>query len=214
MARTARRRVVNTGDNAGGNLGTQSGDGLDGNAGGGGSPEQSPDGTLIIDPADIGSPVGSDGGNSIGGAGSADTGTRRRGRRPGAPQKKVALDVSGVEQLLFSVHMMLAGLTRTPELVLAPEEAKTMAEAMGKVSRHYDVTVGAKAMDWANMAMVAGMVYGSRLVAMRQRGRAAPAMAQQPQAPRQPPATPAPPSGNGNTVVNIPGLGMVDVGGA
>jgi hypothetical protein len=108
--------------------------------------------------------------------------------------------------------MMLAGLTRTPEIMLEEKEAHLLAEAMGKVSRHYDVTVGAKAMDWANLMMCAGMVYGPRLVAARQRSRGGARVSAPPAQPASPSPAPAAPPASDNSKVTIPGLGTFDVG--
>lgn len=71
--------------------------------------------------------------------------------------------------ILLSTHAMLAGMTRTPEFALDQKEAKSVAEALANVSRHYDVSVSAKALDWTNLIMALGMVYGTRVFAIRNR---------------------------------------------
>jgi len=80
---------------------------------------------------------------------------------------------------------MLAGITKTAELALSPPEAKSLAEAVANVSRHYDVSVSAKALDWSNLVMALGMVYGTRLIAIRTNRRAARARSVQQPEPMQ-----------------------------
>lgn len=67
------------------------------------------------------------------------------------------------------MHGLLAGITKTPEFALDQNEAKELAQAVGNVSRHYDVSASAKTVDIANLIMVCGMVYGSRILAVRAR---------------------------------------------
>lgn len=93
-------------------------------------------------------------------AGSGGSGSETRNRKT---EKKGALDVSGVEAILFSAHMMLAGITKNAELSLDKQESRMLAEAIDKVNRHYELTASAKAVDWANLVMVAAMIYGPRI---------------------------------------------------
>lgn len=66
--------------------------------------------------------------------------------------------------------MILAGLAKSPELVLAEDEAKALGGALATVSAYYvDVKVSAQAAAWVNLAMILGAVYGTRIVAIRQR---------------------------------------------
>lgn len=64
---------------------------------------------------------------------------------------------------------MLAAFTKTAELEIEQEEAAKLAEATANVSRHYNVAVAAKTVDWINFATVAGMIYGTRMAAIRNR---------------------------------------------
>lgn len=64
---------------------------------------------------------------------------------------------------------MLAGITKTPELALEESEAAELATALNTVNNYYRVEVAEKTMAWINLAMVGGMIYGSRLIAIRER---------------------------------------------
>lgn len=93
-------------------------------------------------------------------------------------------------------HAMLAGIVKAPELELDESEAGQLAVALSTVNAFYHVEVAEKTMAWVSLAMVAGTVYGSRLVAIgarrrEERGatRARPVNA----APVQPVATPVSP---------------------
>jgi hypothetical protein len=65
--------------------------------------------------------------------------------------------------------MMLAAFTKSAELLVDESEAQQLAQATANVSRHYNAQIAAKTIDWVNFATVAGMVYGTRLVAIRNR---------------------------------------------
>jgi hypothetical protein len=87
---------------------------------------------------------------------------------------------------------MLAGITQTAELALDPTEAADLSKAIAAVGRHYDMTLPAKTLDWTNLMMVAGAVYGPRLIVILNNRRSA----------RARPATMAPaaaPSGGGGS---------------
>lgn len=90
---------------------------------------------------------------------------------------------------------MLAVITKTQELALDQTEAHELAEGIANVSRHYDIETSQKALDWTRLMMVLGMVYGTRLYAIRAKRAAAPRPAQ----PQRPQAQPA--------EVIIPGVG-------
>ena len=73
---------------------------------------------------------------------------------------------------MFSGHMMLASLVKAQEFALDDGEAKALALATINVSRHYGTTISAKSMDWANLIMVVGTVYGTRLMTIKMRRNA------------------------------------------
>lgn len=131
----------------------------------------SPAGLIIVDPAEFGGDT--TGGSERDAGNSAGEPRKRRGRKPGTgstrSQKQAPLDINGIEKILYSGHSILAAITKTPEFQLANQEAEEIAKAIGNVSRHYDVSASAKTVDIANLIMVLGMVYGSRLLAIRAR---------------------------------------------
>lgn len=117
----------------------------------------------VVDPA-TGSTPGGD---------AAGSGPRRRGRRPGSRNsvtgKKSPLDVNGLETLLFSLHAMAAAYLRIPELELEKTEAERLSAAAARVLAHYPVTLAAESIDIVNLVMACGMIYGSRVMAIRVR---------------------------------------------
>lgn len=135
-----------------------------------------------IEPGEIGS-AGSGGDRASAGtasAGTASAGTigsepkRKRGRPRGSKNRiseKAALSVNtdAITAILLSGHAMLAGITKTPELVLDEREASAISDSAAKVASFYDVTADPKIVAWANLAMILGMVYGTRFVAVSMR---------------------------------------------
>lgn len=121
-------------------------------------------GELVIDPTAF-----------VGGSGSSDSRSSgneprssRRGRKPGSgsASKKAAgnLSVSGVEKILYAMHMGVASLTKTPELMLDQAEATLLAGAITEVSKHYDMLdkVSDKAVAWVGLIQTVGVIYGPR----------------------------------------------------
>jgi len=62
---------------------------------------------------------------------------------------------------------MLAAITKTQELAIDQTEANMLATGIANVSRHYDFAATQKSIDWANLLMVAGTIYGTRIYAIR-----------------------------------------------
>ena len=94
---------------------------------------------------------------------------KRRGRQPGTknkPKVSSGVSVGALEGLLFSTHQLLAAIAKTPELALDETEAKQLAEAATNVARHYNIEAGAKAIDWSNLMIAMGMIYGTRIAAV------------------------------------------------
>lgn len=102
------------------------------------------------------------------------TGSRRRGRPPGSRNaasgsKAAKSHISGLESLLLSVHMMGAAFLGADELMLSDPEAKMLADAAAKVADQYEHKMNPRMLAWANLAMVAGGIYGTRIFAIRAR---------------------------------------------
>lgn len=130
------------------------------------------DGIPTIDAATAIDGTGSDGSGNDGTSGSDDSGRPKRKytRRTGSGTKaQSSLDLSGAAPILLSIHAMLAAATKCPELGISEMESKNLAEAAGKVMRHYDVQTTQKTLDWVNFAMVVGACYGPRVFAIGQR---------------------------------------------
>jgi hypothetical protein len=66
----------------------------------------------------------------------------------------------------LSVHALLAGIAKTPELALDPGEGKLLAQGMIDVAKFYPVVVDPKTLAWINLSMIAGTVYGTRIFAI------------------------------------------------
>ncbi len=117
-------------------------------------------GEPVVDPAELGT------GNS---GGTGDAPRKRRGRPAGTGTRKSkasAPNLSGIESLLVSLHVFAAAALKEPALALTKDEAKSLSDAVGKVAEHYPVTIDPKTMAWVNLAMVAGGIYGTRVVGM------------------------------------------------
>lgn len=123
----------------------------------------------IVEPTDLsGDPgTGTDAG-SANGAGSADA-PKRRGRKPGSKnagtKAQNKADISGLEKILFSVHLALAAATHTPELALDADEARELAKAAAEVQSHYELVIDPKVLAWGQLIMVAGSLYTPRILA-------------------------------------------------
>lgn len=100
-----------------------------------------------------------------GGDGTAGSGGSRR-----STKKEAHYSVSGVEQMLFSIHMGVAAMTRAPELALTQAEAKNLATAAVEVAKLYpQLNVAPEVVAWMNFTMAAGAVYLPRIIAIRNR---------------------------------------------
>ena len=62
---------------------------------------------------------------------------------------------------------MAATVLAQPMLSLDQSEADALAKAIGGVARHYPMKASAQTVDWVNLIMCVGTVYGTRFVAMR-----------------------------------------------
>jgi hypothetical protein len=99
---------------------------------------------------------------------------KRRGRPPGSANKAkpVPANISGIEKTLYGIHQMLGAII-APELAIGEDDAKELASSIHAVNRHYNVRMfDEKTQDWLNLIMIAGAMYGGRIVAIRDRKRA------------------------------------------
>lgn len=62
--------------------------------------------------------------------------------------------------------MMLAAITKTPELILDENEAKRMESSIKKISKHYPVAISQKNLDMLMLGATLAEIYGTRAVAI------------------------------------------------
>jgi hypothetical protein len=100
------------------------------------------------------------------GTGSSQPIKRRRRRRVSA-EAPSSLSVEGIEGLLLTTHVLLAGLTQTPELKLDEDEAKAYAKAVANVARHYPAfPITQELQDWLALGLVTVRIYSTRAIAI------------------------------------------------
>jgi hypothetical protein len=116
----------------------------------------------VVDPGDAGT------GNTD--AGNAGV-TKRRGRPPGSKNRtgstgtKTPKNLASIEKMLYSIHLMGSKIVH-PIIALDNDEAKQLSDAIQEVARHYPVGLTEKQLAWANLLMVAGSIYGTRVAAV------------------------------------------------
>ena len=100
---------------------------------------------------------------------------KKKGRPVGSvnKQKDKTLSVDGIVFSLTGIHALLAAALQAPELVLSQQEAEYVAKSYTAVARHYDMQASQKAVDIGNLVVTIGIVYGSRLVSIGARRKAA-----------------------------------------
>ncbi len=146
----------------------------------------------IIDPGSIDGGAADDGNDTPGsvadGGGTGEPARKRRRRRTrdeierdggnagterSAPprretQTQVKANIDTTTAVLLSIHQMLAGIAQRPEILINEDQAKALATAAAHVQSFYPSKANAKALAWANLAMIAGAVYGPKVVAIMQ----------------------------------------------
>lgn len=81
--------------------------------------------------------------------------------------KNLASDsLANLEALLLSIHQMGAAFLSCPELELDEAEAKKLSTSIKNVAKHYPVIISEKKLAWADFAVTAGGIYGTRAVAI------------------------------------------------
>lgn len=101
---------------------------------------------------------------------------RPRGSGPASGPRKSATetkgDISGIESLLVSIHLMGAVALKQPGLALNEVEAKRLATAIQQVQAQYPFVIDAKTQAWINLAAIGGMVYVPRVIAVANAAKA------------------------------------------
>lgn len=105
--------------------------------------------------------------------------TRKRGRKSSGgnsgrnttTKKKAShtLDVTTTQAVLLSIHTAAAAVFKTPELVLADQEAEALAKALVEIERLYPAQIDPRVLAWVNLVGTAGMIYGTRIFAIQAR---------------------------------------------
>jgi hypothetical protein len=115
-----------------------------------------------VEPRDATRPTGNRGGRRGRPPGSrnADTGTRA---------SKKNSNLTGIENLLLSMHSMGAAFLNVQELELDKGEAANLADAINRVSEMYGHSIDPRQIVWVNLISVLGMTYGPRVMAYRMR---------------------------------------------
>lgn len=96
----------------------------------------------------------------------------RRGTSANSGNKARKNSKTGVEALtnaLAIVHFGIAAATKTPELVLADEEAKVLAEASANVLSEFDIRPDPKVEAIFGLIVAAGSIYGPKAYLIRKR---------------------------------------------
>ncbi len=137
------------------------------------------------------------------------TPARKRGRKPGnsgsgsansgtgksSSGKKGDNAVSGLEKILFSVHMMGANFLKVPELMIGQDESKVLAEAINAVQQYYDWDASEETIIWVNLVGALITVYGPRAAVLVSKANKK----------KKETATPTNPAGDGGNVYSIKG---------
>lgn len=79
------------------------------------------------------------------------------------------LDLDSLNFTLFYAHGVLAKITACPEFELDEDEAKKMATCCMNVMRHYNIKTSQKAIDWGNLLITGGLIYGARIYKISER---------------------------------------------
>lgn len=92
---------------------------------------------------------------------------RRKPRGQGKIQEaRAAPPIDFVVTTLTTLHLTLAAIARTPELMIAEEDAKALGNAIVKVCEFEGVGVNPRVMAWTNLAIIATGIYGPRAIAI------------------------------------------------
>jgi len=92
---------------------------------------------------------------------------RPRGSRNAEKETSIRLEKIGLEDLLFSLHLMGANILNSPNLALDKEESAKLAGAVQKVASYYSVAFDPKKVALFELAAVCGSIYGPRILAWR-----------------------------------------------
>ena len=94
-----------------------------------------------------------------------------RGERTASIRSKADLSASidGLSKTLMVIHVGLAEMTKTPELVLQETESSALATSIANVLSEFDITPDPKIQAIIGLLMTGGMIYGPRMYLIRTR---------------------------------------------
>ncbi len=129
-----------------------------------------------IDPATLGGTSAGTGTGTDGNTGDG-TGKRKRGRPAGtgtggtkkADKSDLKTSVDSLSKILLVLHAGVAGISKTPELVIDNAESDLLAGATVNLLDQFDITPDPKTQAAIALVVAAGTVYGPRVVAIKMR---------------------------------------------
>lgn len=95
----------------------------------------------------------------------------RRGRKPGGknrPKEEAVSNLTSllkIEKILVTGAFFLANIAETPELMMEPEQAKDIREAIEELTRLYPIGISEKKVAWTNFCFALGGWVGPGVVA-------------------------------------------------
>lgn len=102
---------------------------------------------------------------------------KKRGRKPGGNSATTRsrskadhqASLEGLTRILSIIHIGVATATKTPEMALEEEEAKTLAAATATVLQEFDIRPDPKVEAIVGLITAAGMIYGPRAYLISER---------------------------------------------
>jgi hypothetical protein len=108
--------------------------------------------------------------NSDGNGTGDSTRKQRRKRGPNKRTTGAKKAQEAIEPFLLMAHTWAAVFLKTPEIALTTEEAKKLSDAYTNFCEYHDIPIlSPKRMSEVNMILALGMVYGPRVIAVRNR---------------------------------------------
>jgi len=125
------------------------------------------------------------------GTGPTEPAKRKRGRPPGsgaktgdAPRstpiasatfnKQTPSNLSDLDGLILSAHLMVAKMLSVPEMELTEKESEKLADSVRNVAKYYTTVFDPKKIAIFELCCAAGSIYGPRAVSIYKRTGAAP----------------------------------------
>jgi hypothetical protein len=123
-----------------------------------------------IDPEQLGEYIARDGAGTGDGSDNGDGTRKRRKRGPNKRTTGAKKAQETVKPFLLMAHTWAAVFLKTPELNLTEDEADKLSNAYNNFCEYHDIPIlSPKRMSEINMILALGMVYGPRVVAVRNR---------------------------------------------